>query len=200
MQLFTANSPLCGPKLIADCRLILVRSMPRALLTTALLLTGAVVASARVGETVGEIETRYGKHTGVVWDYDAHWIKKDELGNEMRSYSFHGFTIIVTFVDGKSATELFKKCKEDVPCDKAWDTMSEGEVEAILKPYDALGVKWKAEEWAAKAHRRPLWWASEDGKLKAINMMNMLLIGRTDYMLDLDAKRKENEKKRLSGF
>jgi hypothetical protein len=151
-------------------------------------------ASARVGETEQQIEMRYGKP---IFPLSGSWSTlEDELGGELRTYLFHEFTIVVTFVDGKSEVELFKKCKQDIPCDKEWATMSEAEVAAILAGYESVGVKWKPEEGV----KRPMWWTSSDGRLKAINMFNQLQIGTADYIEERTAKIKQNEADRLKGF
>lgn len=153
-------------------------------------------AVARVGETLEQIDARYGKPVGPIGLRGEVAPNEDELGGEMLLYTFQGFTILVTFVDGKSEQELFKKCKEDVPCDQEWDALSADEVQAILAGYERSGVKWKPEQGQA----RPMWRTSADGRLKAINMMNLLMIGTVDYIDELAAKRKQIQADRLKGF
>jgi len=144
---------------------------------------------ARIGETFDQIEARYGPQV-------PRSMAPDELGNHTITYNFHGFTIVVTFVDRKSEVELFKKCKEGIPCDKEWATMSEAEVAAILAAYESVGVTWKAQEGV----KRPLWWTSSDQRLKAINMFNQLQIGTAHYIEERAARNRERESDRLKGF
>ena len=153
---------------------------------SALLICGSV--SARVGETEHELVARYGAAIAMPG--------LDELSNEIRTYSFHGFTISVTFVSGRSEVEFFVKCKDGIPCDKEWAVMTEPEVAAILAAYESTGVKWKPGEGT----KRPLWWTSEDGRLKARNMFNQLQIGTVDYVEKRTARINQNKEDRLKGF
>jgi hypothetical protein len=59
----------------------------------------ANLALARVGETETQVDRRYGKPAGK-WD--------DYLGYK-KLYHWHGFDVMVTFVDGVSQREMFNK-------------------------------------------------------------------------------------------
>ena len=56
-------------------------------------------APARVGETEDQVDHRYGKPAGK-WD--------DYVGYK-KLYHWHGFDVMVTFVDGVSKREMFNK-------------------------------------------------------------------------------------------
>jgi len=148
-------------------------------------------AFARIGETEQQIEARYGPSIAPAPDK----FKRDELGNEIRVYNFHGFTVTVTFVNGRSEVELFVKYKDQIPSDH-WEVMTGQEVAAILEAYEGTGVKWKPEQGS----RRPMWWDSEDGRLKAINMFNQVQIGTVSYVEKRTERIKQNEADRLKGF
>ncbi len=163
--------------------------MTRCLIITLAATLLASTAFGRLGETFDQIEARYGPQV-------PRSMAQDELGNHMITYNFHGFTIVVTFVNWKSEVELFKKCKEGIPCDKEWATMSEAEVAAILAAYEPIGVTWKAEEGV----KSPMWWTSSDKRLKAINMSNQLQIGTVHYVEERTARIKQKESDRLKGF
>ncbi|MEY2495535.1 MAG: hypothetical protein QOJ45_2027 [Verrucomicrobiota bacterium] len=145
-------------------------------------------AFARIGETFDQIEYRYGPQV-------PRSIAVDELGNRTLIYNFKEFTIEVTFVNMRSEREFFVKYKDYVPTDR-WEIMTRQEVDAILAAYEADGVKWKPGEKMA----RPMWWTSEDGRLKAVNMFNQLVIMTVDYEGKLAAQRKRREENKLKGF
>ena len=79
----------------------------RAMKTTALLIFTSGfflfvnVGLARVGETEAQIDHRYGKTAGK-WD--------DYVGYK-KLYHWHGFDVMVTFVDGVSQREMFNKAE-----------------------------------------------------------------------------------------
>lgn len=152
---------------------------------------------ARVGETEAQIEARYGKSIA-----DTAKVKpdlRDDLGNPIRFYFFRDFTITVSFVNGRSASELFAKFKNHIPSDQ-WETMTEDEVDAILAAYKDSGVKWKRADEFAAAGQRPLSWKSDDGRLKAVNMMNKVLIANATYLEQSEAQRKQLAKQKLEGL
>ena len=169
-------------------------SFARSLAFIVLMATTATT-SARVGETWEQIETRYGQAKGSQG--------ADELGNATRVYHFHDFTVLVTFVNGVSTAEKFIKFKDHVPSDR-WEPMTAQEVAAILSAYESAGVKWGEPGPDAK---RPMWWTSVDGQLKAINMANQLVVATVSYLdqrqakrADLEAEKKAKEAEKLKGF
>ena len=64
-----------------------------------IMLLAANASLAKVGETEGQVDHRYGKPAGQ-WD--------DYLGYK-KLYHWHGFNVMVTFVDGVSHREMFDK-------------------------------------------------------------------------------------------
>jgi hypothetical protein len=72
-------------------------------ITFAILISGLFVCGnltfARVGETETQCDRRYGKPAGK-WD--------DYIGYR-KLYHWHGFDVLVTFVDGVSQREMFNK-------------------------------------------------------------------------------------------
>ena len=53
---------------------------------------------------------------------------------------------------------------------------------------------------AGEGMKRPPWWTSEEGRLKAINMFNQLQIGTVDYIEKRTARINQNKEDRLKGF
>jgi hypothetical protein len=72
---------------------------PKLLILISGFLLCANVAFARVGETEAQVDHRYGKPAGK-WD--------DYIGSK-KLYHWHGFDVMVTFVDGVSQREMFNK-------------------------------------------------------------------------------------------
>ena len=147
-------------------------------------------AQARIGETEVQIEARYGLPVPGNPEVGP---QRDELGNEIRVYKFHHFNIAVTFAGGISQVEMFAKYKEQML--ESWDTLTQTDIDAILAAYESSGIKWQPGEALGTA-KRPTWWTSTDGRLKATYMFNQLQIGVIDYINRQAeaAKRKEAEK------
>ena len=136
---------------------------------------------ARIGETEAQIEQRYGKPSGLAPEK-----VRDELGNPMRTYRFHGFDIIVVFVDGKSALEHFVKLY------KGGD-ITYGESIGILEAYGDI--------WELERDDSPDWhWHSSDRNLKAYRDGSGLGIITVEYFAKRILKMRELAAKRLEGF
>ena len=118
-------------------------------------------AQARIGETEVQIEARYGLPVPGNPEVGP---QRDELGNEIRVYKFHHFNIAVTFAGGISQVEMFAKYKEQML--ESWDTLTQTDIDAILAAYESSGIKWQPGEALGTA-KRPTWWTSTDGRLKA---------------------------------
>jgi hypothetical protein len=127
--------------------------------TTLLILTSsfflfASVALARVGETEAQIDHRYGKTAGK-WD--------DYLGYK-KLYHWHGFDVLVTFLDGMSQREMFNRSDgiQD-PHDKKYLAKVSGEGRnGIIHEEESLTYTTKefAEKYAAA--RAAAWAKSEE--------------------------------------
>ena len=159
------------------------------------LLAGLTSAHARVGETVAQIEARYGLPVAGNPEVPP---PRDELGNEIRVYNFHHFAITVTFAGGISQAELFAKYKDHM-MSESWETLTQAEVDAILAAYESAGVRWQPGEALGTA-KRPLRWTSTDGRLKATYMFNQLQIGVNDYINRRAEAVKRKEAEKLKGF
>lgn len=138
---------------------------------------------ARVGETVAEIEVRYGKpiESGTVTS-----------GAEGKRYHFEGMEIVVFFADGTSGMEIYLKTSGE---------FSENEAQIILKANGGA----KAWDPYHEAGTHEAWWL-EDGSLMAIfhsksmgepseiSVMSKAFMGRENQ------KTKDTETKNLEGL
>jgi hypothetical protein len=135
--------------------------MPR-LLFALILLGFAAVASksfALVGETMKQVEARYGPPRGE---------NRDEFGNEQHGYIFGNYIVAVAFERGVSVCESFFQPK--APRDFTPEELAD-----ILVAYVPSGTHWKASKSEA-------WhWTSVDGKLSAVHPSHRLQIATVDY-------------------
>lgn len=88
------------------------------------LLLGAPLAHSRLGETAAEIEQRYGKA--------IHLEKVDERFS-MGRFKSMDFNVTVSFLDGKSQSEIFEKENRS--------TFSDDEINAVLAA-NTFGFQW----------------------------------------------------------
>ena len=89
---------------LAAAELLLVRPMKTSLVVIAFVLILATHAHARVGETVKQVEARYGKPQRVLHEHGSF----RELG-----YGYRGFMVGVSYVGGVCKSEGF--ARPDVP-------------------------------------------------------------------------------------
>ena len=125
---------------------------------TLLILTSGLFLSAnsthaRVGETEAQIDHRYGKPAGK-WD--------DYVGYK-KLYHWHGFDVMVTFLDGMSQREMFNKTQGPMEGqDQKYLTKISGVGHnGIIFDNDAFTTKEFAEKYAAA---RTAAWAKSDQK------------------------------------
>ena len=127
-------------------------SVPAWLLALSILLIGSLHCDARLGETVAELEARYGKPLGT---------QKPTLAAFERRivYSFRGMKIAVEFIGGKAATESYKSDTKD-PLSKA-DFEAALEVNKgtssweLNKTYADGVAEWKRKDGQGEAVRYP---------------------------------------------
>src|SRR6266403_1194781 len=107
----------------------------------------ATPAYARVGETVKQVEARYGKSQRVLHEHGSF----RELG-----YGYRGFMVGVSYVGGISKSEGF--ARPDVP------RLSDTDVQQILALSLAPGTSWKlvSDESGDRV------WLRSDGKVLAL--------------------------------
>ena len=137
----------------------------------------ASVAHARIGETEAQIEARYGKP-----------LKTD---GDFKAYTANGFTIIVTFLDGRSEGEMFEKP------DRA--AFSENEL-AMLMTANGGGRKWTDATPQFDFVRKM--WRSADGNLTAVykTIPPTLVIASRKFAEHQERTQKKEETEKLSGF
>jgi hypothetical protein len=104
-------------------------------------------ASARVGETVKQVEARYGKPQRVLHERGTF----RELG-----YGYRGFMVGVSYVDGISRSEGFAR--------PGTPRLSDAEVQQLLALSAAPGTTWKR---LPDEGGNPFWMRS-DGKVVAL--------------------------------
>ena len=83
-------------------------------------------ANGRLGDTAAELETRYGRGTKTV---------EAQLGEAALEYKYKDFLVMVTFVDGKSAQEIY--VHQDMKT-----ALSESEIQSFLD-LNAFGKHWE---------------------------------------------------------
>ena len=121
--------------------------MKTSLIITTFLALIATSAHARVGETVKQVEARYGKPQRVLHERGSF----RELG-----YGYRGFMVGVSYVGGISKSEGF--ARPDTP------RLSDAEVQQLLDLSLAPGMSWKR---LADQSGDPFWVRS-DGKVFAL--------------------------------
>jgi hypothetical protein len=104
-------------------------------------------AYARVGESVKQVEGRYGKAQRVLHEHDSF----RELG-----YGYRGFMVGVSYVSGVSKSEGF--ARPDTP------RLSDSDVQQLLALSLAPGTSWKL----ASDHNGDRLWVRSDGKVVAL--------------------------------
>lgn len=152
----------------------------RSVAITLLMLVSA--AFARIGETEQQIEARYGKAT--------HTLSK---GNEplQKLYRSSGLDIGVTYIDGVSQIESFRK--EDQ------SALSKNEI-ALLLEANAAGSKW-IEDPTASVLGLQVWKLESGGRKAVYKKSEGGLLILTDLADKVSAQRKaEAEKEKLKGF
>jgi hypothetical protein len=107
----------------------------------------ATSAPARVGETMQQVEVRYGKPQRILHEHGSF----RELG-----YGYHGFMVGVSYVSGISKSEGF--ARPDLP------RLSDGEVQQILALSLAPGTSWKR----LPDEGGDPFWIRSDGKVVAL--------------------------------
>ncbi|MFL6519518.1 MAG: hypothetical protein ACJ8NS_04800 [Chthoniobacterales bacterium] len=121
--------------------------MKTSLAIITLISLAAASAYARVGETVKQVEARYGKAQRVLHEHGSF----RELG-----YGYRGFMVGVSYVGGVCKSEGF--ARPDVP------QLSESDVQQILALSAAPGTTWKL----APDQNRDRLWVRSDGKVVAL--------------------------------
>ena len=107
----------------------------------------AMSAHGRVGETVEQVEARYGKPQRVLHERGSF----RELG-----YGYRGFMVGVSYVGGISKSEGF--ARPDTP------QLSESDVQQLLALSLAPGTSWKL----ASDEKGDRLWVRSDGKVMAL--------------------------------
>jgi hypothetical protein len=135
--------------------------MKTLLVITAFLGLLATPARARVGETVKQVEARYGKPQRVLHERGSF----REIG-----YGYRGFMVGVSYVAGVSKSEGF--AKPDTP------RLSDVEVQQILTLSLAPGTTWKP----VSDKNGDRMWMRSDGKVVAfLNAQKFLQVQEKDF-------------------
>ena len=140
-------------------------------------------AFARIGETEQQIEARYGKATDTL-----------SKGNEplQKLYRSSGLDIGVTYIDGVSQIESFRK--EDR------SALSKNEI-ALLLEANAAGSKWIEDPIASVVADLQVWKLESGGRKAVYKKSQGGLLILTDLADKVSAQRKaEAEKEKLNGF
>jgi hypothetical protein len=116
----------------------------------------ATSAHARVGETVKQVEARYGKPQRVLHEHGSF----RELG-----YGYRGFMVGVSYVGGISKSEGF--ARPDMP------RLSDADVQQLLALSLAPGTSWKL---ASDQKGDRLWVRSDDKVVALLNAQKFLQI------------------------
>jgi hypothetical protein len=145
------------------------------------LLAFATTATARIGETLAQCQTRYGKEIRTT----------DGLSIFIKA----GFYIMVQFYEGKVDSILFRKVEQNIlgiPVE-----ISPNEVQNLLKQ-NGGGQVWKETNEIIIGSS----WATEDGNVLAgyRAMDRNLCIFTLDNTLRTLAKKKAKEDRKLEGF
>ena len=129
-----------------------MKTVPLLILTSGFCLC-ANSTHARVGETEAQVDHRYGKPAGK-WD--------DYLGYK-KLYHWHGFDVMVTFLDGVSQREMFNRIQSfiDAHDQKYLTKISGAGRNGIIFDNDAFTTKEFAEKYAAARNSA---WAKSDQK------------------------------------
>ena len=138
------------------------------------------IAFARLGETEEQIEARYGKPQKSVISY----------GHMVETYEVNGFSIMVSFMDGKSASEMYSKS------DKT--KLSDAELQKLLE-VNALGSRWILDPTS----RFEAEWKLENGAATALSLGICLTISSKEYhkfFSDVKKKQMETEANALNPF
>jgi hypothetical protein len=139
-------------------------------------------AFARIGETEQQIEARYGKT-----------VRTLSKGNEplQKDYRSSGLNIAVTYIDGVSQCELFRKQDES--------QLSKNEI-ALLLEANAAGSRWIDDPIARHAGVQG-WNLESGGRMATYFEFSRVLVIQTDLANKVSAERKaEAEKEKLKGF
>ena len=147
-------------------------------------------ASARLGETLGEVNQRYGVPT------DA---KEPESNAFARWYLFNGLKILVGFLNGKSILEIYTPVNGG-----SFDSS----VSATLLAANSLGSTWKVTSVSDFQGESVTNWVLESGVAKAACMdvrkdsnMRVEIPASLEIWYGIYDKRGEEEKARkLKGF
>jgi hypothetical protein len=102
-------------------------------------------AHARLWETVAQIESRFGPPVQT-------WPRK--AGEQDRRYRYKQYRILVTYADGKSASELYMHADSAAP-------FADAEVKSLLAEH-SLGNRWE------RPRAEPMWYMTAPGKSEQI--------------------------------
>ena len=144
-----------------------------------ILTLAAVTAHARLGETAEQLTARYGPVT---------------KSGELLSYTFSGFTVIVTMLDGRSACEQYIHVEQRAFRAKE---ITDTEAEAFMSA-NVPGGKWErilSPEGSA--------WLTEDKAFMAIRKLNaapQFIIFTREFQRHTSAKKRAEEKAATKGF
>ena len=116
----------------------------RAILLAAALVLSTHQAHGRLGETAGELEARYGQSIKTFESLPA--------GEESLAYKYNDFSIKVTFVDAKSAQEIYIHQDRKTP-------LNEKEIQSFLD-LNSMGKRWEksSKYWFAKIEADEIGW------------------------------------------
>jgi len=122
-----------------------MKNTPIHALIFTLLIAGAGIAHARIGETEAQIKARFG---------DAVQTYSNDAGVWPKEYRFNDFLILVSYVKGRSYSEMYKHV------DGA--SLTDAETEALLKANSSGG------KWEKKTNSPPFWNITKDDTLIAM--------------------------------
>lgn len=162
--------------------------MKKNTLLIALFLFASLVSFARIGETYGEAEKRYGKHIGKSVEVSS------KYGMWGRAYKKSGLQIYAVFLRGSIGLIAYQKIEKDVL--GISKELSENEIQILLKA-NANG------KWTGR-HPSPFkkQWVSPDDKIVAeYDLAEHTLLIMTVKCMNLSNKlSEENDKEKLNGL
>ncbi|EEF60626.1 hypothetical protein Cflav_PD6217 [Pedosphaera parvula Ellin514] len=160
---------------------LLILTMKRMILISAVLIWCSIVA-AKLGETVAQVETRYGKPTNIFKDPYSEW----------RTYEYQGYGVMVDYIEGKDLSEQFffeEKHK-----------ITDAECIALAKEITGVtNVEWKLKINASEP-RRKVWEAETSSAYFdrfSDGTAQLTINGKAfkDWLLATNIKKDEEKKK-----
>lgn len=143
-----------------------------------------VTLQARLGETEQQTEQRYGAA--------VEKLGEDSVREKTRAYTTGGMSVIVSYLNGVSQSEMF--IKEDRKSD-----LSDNEIQVLLKA-NSLGRVWEKAESPNFINKRWLLQGEAVAEYRPMQITPTLWLATKQYVTFSSEQTRQKEKNALAGF